>query len=184
MQMTATNWDFDKSHSGIHFTVRHLMVSKVRGAFHDWSGTLALDDEDITRSKVAVTIQAASVDTKEAKRDEHLRSADFFEAEKYPTLEFRSTAVKQAGTDELEVTGDLTIHGITKSVVLHVEVGGQVKDPWGGTRAGFSAKTSISRKDYGLTWNGVLEAGGVVVGDKIEISLEIEAIKKAAAKAA
>ncbi|MEO8701866.1 MAG: YceI family protein [Kofleriaceae bacterium] len=182
--MTATTWNFDNSHSGVHFSVRHLMVSKVRGSFHDWSGTLALDDDDLTRSTVAVTIQTASIDTKEAKRDDHLRSADFFEVEKFPTLEFTSTGVTKSGDDELEVTGDLTIRGITKSVVLHVEVGGQVKDPWGGTRAGFSAKTSISRKDFGLTWNGVLEAGGVVVGDKIEINLEIEAIKAAATAAA
>jgi polyisoprenoid-binding protein YceI len=182
--MTATNWDFDKSHSGIHFTVRHLMVSKVRGSFHDWSGTLTLDDEDITRSKVAVTITAASVDTKEPKRDDHLRSADFFDVEKFPTLEFASTAVRKSGDEELEVTGDLTIHGITRSVILHVEVGGQVKDPWGGTRAGFSAKTAISRKEFGLVWNALLEAGGVAVGDKIEIGLEIEAVKSAASVAA
>lgn len=178
--MTATTWDFDLSHSSVNFHVRHLMVSKVHGTFHKWGGNLVLDDQDITKSKVDVTIEATSIDTKEEKRDGHLRSADFFDVEKFPQLTFKSTAVKKVSDEELEVTGDLTIRGETKSVVLKVENNGQVKDPWGGTRAGFSAKTSISRKEFGLHWNAVLEAGGVVVGDKIEINLEIEAIKKAA----
>jgi len=178
--MTATTWDFDLSHSSVNFHVRHLMVSKVHGTFHKWGGSLVLDDQDITKSKVDVTIEATSIDTKEEKRDGHLRSADFFDVEKFPQLTFKSTAVKKVSDEELEVTGDLTIRGETKSVVLKVENNGQVKDPWGGTRTGFSAKTSVSRKEFGLHWNAVLEAGGVVVGDKIEINLEIEAIKKSA----
>jgi polyisoprenoid-binding protein YceI len=181
--MTATAWDFDASHSSINFYVRHLMVSKVHGRFAIWSGTLLLDDDDITRSTVSVTIDAASVDTKEPKRDEHLRNADFLDAEKFPHLTFASTSIDKTGDDELAVHGDLTIHGVTRPVTLTVELAGQVKDPWGGTRTGFSAKTHISRKDFGLTWNLALEAGGIVVGDKVEIGLEIEAVK-AVAKAA
>jgi polyisoprenoid-binding protein YceI len=160
------------------------MVSKVHGRFQTWGGSLELDDEDITRSKVEVTIEAASIDTREEKRDAHLRSADFFDAEHHPKLTFKSTAVKRIGEDELEVLGDLTIRGTTKPVTLKVEANGRVKDPWGGTRAGFSAKATISRKEFGLNWNALLETGGVVVGDKIEIGLEIEAIAKAAAIAA
>ncbi|MBL0217971.1 MAG: polyisoprenoid-binding protein [Myxococcales bacterium] len=182
--MTATTWDFDLSHSSVNFHVRHLMVSKVHGRFATWGGSLELDSDDITRSRVDVTIDTASVDTKEEKRDAHLRSADFFDTEKFPKLTFKSTSVKKISDEELEVLGDLTIRGETRPVTLKVESNGQVKDPWGGTRAGFSAKASISRKEFGLHWNALLETGGVVVGDKIEISLEIEAIQKAAAVAA
>ncbi len=182
--MTATTWDFDLPHSSINFFVRHLMVSKVHGRFATWGGSLQLDEEDITRSRVEVSIDTASIDTKEDKRDAHLRSADFFDAERFPKLEFKSTSVKRITDGELEVTGELTIRGQTKPITLKVESNGQVMDPWGGTRAGFSAKASISRKEFGLHWNALLEAGGVVVGDKIEISLEIEAVQKAASKAA
>jgi len=180
--MTATTWTLDKSHSSINFSVRHLMVSKVRGQFHDWDGTLVLDDADLTRSSVEVTIQAASIDTREPKRDDHLRSADFFDVAQFPTLTFKSTKIDRKG-DELAVHGDLTIHGVTKPIVLSVETTETVKDPWGGTRTGFSAKASLSRKEFGLHWNAALETGGFVVGDKIELDLEIEAIK-AASKAA
>ncbi len=185
--MTTQNrksYTFDLSHSAVGFHVRHLMISKVHGRFTAWGGTLEIDEADLAKSKVAVEIDAASVDTKELKRDEHLRSADFFDAEKFPKLTFASTKVEKVDDENLKVTGDLTIHGVTRSVVLAVERGGEVKDPWGGTRAGFSAKTTISRKDYGLTWNALLEAGGVAVGDKIEITLEIEAVLAAAAIAA
>jgi polyisoprenoid-binding protein YceI len=182
--MTATHWDFDKTHSSVNFSVRHLMVSKVRGQFHDWTGTLVLDDADITRSVVEVTIQAASIDTKEEKRDAHLKSADFFEVEKFPTLTFKSTKIEKVSAEEIKIHGDLTIHGITKPVVLVTEVSGIQKDPWGGTRTGFSAHTSIEREEFGLTWNAALEAGGVVVGKKVEITLEIEAVQKAATQAA
>ena len=182
--MSTTTWNFDFSHSSINFHVRHLMVSKVHGRFHKWDGKLELDAENPANSKLEVTIDAASIDTREPKRDDHLRSADFFEVEKYPTLTFKSTKVEKIGDDKLALTGDLTIHGVTKEVVLAVEGGDIVKDPWGGTRTGYSAKTAISRKDFGLTWNVALETGGIVVGDKIEITLEIEAIKAAAAQAA
>jgi len=178
--MSAHPWDLDISHSSVNFHVRHLMVSKVHGRFHNWSGTLLLDEDDITRSTVEVNIEANSIDTRDEKRDGHLKSADFFDVEKFPYLTFKSTKIDKVSDDELAVHGDLSIHGITKPVTLTVETGGQVKDPWGGTRTGFSAKTSISRKEFGLHWNVALETGGFVVGDKIEITLEIEAIKSAA----
>jgi len=177
-------WNIDHTHSGVHFTVRHLMVSKVRGTFTTWTAELDLDDDDITKSSVEVSIDAASVDTQEPKRDEHLRSPDFFDVAQFPKLSFRSTRVARTGDDTLEVVGDLTIRDITRPVTLVVEEGGRVKDPWGGTRTGFSAKTSLDRKEFGLGWNALLEAGGVVVGDKISISIEIEAVAAAAAVAA
>jgi polyisoprenoid-binding protein YceI len=181
--MSTTQWDFDLSHSSINFHVRHLMVSKVHGRFAAWKGVLELDDQDLTKSRLEVTIDAASIDTKEQKRDDHLRSADFFDADKYPTLTFKSTQIQRT-SDGYTVTGDLTIKDVTKRVTLEVEGGDQVNDPWGGTRTGFSAKTSINRKEFGLNWNVALEAGGFLVGDKIEIGLEIEAVKKAASVAA
>ena len=177
-------WNFDLSHSSVNFHVRHLMVSKVHGRFTKWDGILELDDQDMTKSRLEVTIDAASVDTKEPKRDDHLRSPDFFDVEKFPSLTFVSKEIKRTSNDRYLVSGDLTIRGITKAVTLEVEGGDQVKDPWGGTRTGFSAKTQVNRKDFGLTWNLALEAGGFVVGDKIEITLEIEAIKVAQSAAA
>jgi polyisoprenoid-binding protein YceI len=181
--MTATTWNFDLSHSSVNFHVRHLMVSKVHGRFAAWGGTLVIDNADITKSRVEVTIETASVDTKEEKRDAHLRSPEFFDSEKHPTMTFVSTSVTPKDDNELEVIGNLTIAGTTKPVKLTVESAGTVKDPWGGTRAGFSARTTINRKDFGLHYNAVLEAGGVVIGEKVEITLEIEAVE-AAAKAA
>ena len=176
------NWTFDPTHSGIHFAVRHLMISKVRGSFTKWTGTFEYDDKDPTKSQIAVTIDAASIDTKEAQRDGHLKSADFFDVEKFPSITFKSTSIAKDGED-WKLNGDLTIHGVSKPVSLHVESHGQGKDPWGNERAGFSVKTSISRKEFGLHWNQALEAGGVVVGDKVEIECDVEAIK-AAVKAA
>jgi polyisoprenoid-binding protein YceI len=182
--MSTQTWQFDLSHSSINFHVRHLMVSKVHGRFTKWDGMLELDPENLANSRVEVTIDAASIETQEPKRDDHLRSPDFFEVEKYPQLTFKGTKIEKKSDDRYALTGDLTIHGVTRSVTLDVEGGDVVKDPWGGVRTGYSAKTAISRKDYGLTWNVALETGGIVVGDKIEITLEIEAISKAATKAA
>jgi polyisoprenoid-binding protein YceI len=176
--MAIENWSFDLVHSSINFWVRHLMVSKVHGRFGQWTGSLQLDESNLAASSLDIQIDAASIDTREPQRDTHLRSADFLEAEKYPHLTFKSTAVKVAGKDSFEVQGNLTIRGVTKPVTLEVESSGRVKDPWGGERAGFSAHGSIERKDFGLTWNKALEAGGVVVGDKVEISIEIEAVRK------
>jgi polyisoprenoid-binding protein YceI len=160
----------------VGFWVRHLVISKVHGRFTKWSGTITIDEGDISKSSVEVTIEAGSIETHEAKRDAHLRSPDFFDVEKFPTLTFKSKRVQQSG-DALAVRGDLTIHGVTREVLLETESLGRAKDPWGGERIGFSAKTSVDRKDFGLHWNQALETGGVLVGDKIEITLEIEAVK-------
>ena len=167
----STRFEFDPTHSSVNFSVRHLMVSKVRGHFAAWKGQLELDPADLTKSSVSVEIEAASVDTKLAQRDDHLRSPDFLDAAKYPTLTFKGTGIKQLDDSTYELAGDLTIRDVTKPVTLKVDYAGTVKDPWGGERAGFSAHTTINRKDFGLTWNMMLEAGGIVVGDKIEIGI-------------
>ncbi len=178
------NWSFDTAHSSIGFTVRHLMISKVRGHFGRWTGTFDYDEQDPTRSRLEVQIDAASIDTREDKRDAHLRSPDFFDVEKYPQLTFKSTRVERDGGDDFVVTGDLAIHGVTRAVSLKVEGLGRSKDPWGGERVGFSASTSINRKDFGLHWNVALETGGVLVGEKIEIAIEIEAVRAVEQKVA
>lgn len=172
-----TTWNIDTSHSGVHFTVRHMVVSKVRGAFDRWQGVVQFDEQNPAASKVSVRIEAASIDTREEKRDAHLRSPDFFDVEKYPELTFESTNVEKLDDEKYRVTGNLTIRGITKEVVLDAEYLGGGKDPWGNQRIGFQAQTSIQRKDFGLSWNQVLEAGGVLVGEKIEIALDVQAVK-------
>jgi len=169
-------------HSSINFWVRHMMVSKVRGRFTKWTGTIEMDEASPANSRVEVQIDASSIDTKEEKRDGHLRSPDFLESEKHPQIAFRSTGVEPNGDKRFNVKGDLTIRGTTRPVVLDVEYAGRMKDPWGGERAGFSARTSLDRKDFGLTWNQVLEAGGILVGDRVEIDIEVEAVKSKAAK--
>ena len=175
----AATWQIDPDHSNIQFKVRHLMVSNVKGVFHKVSGLVEIDDQDISRSKVTTVIDTASVDTGVAKRDEDLRSANFFDVVRYPTMTFVSKKVAKNGPDSLKVTGDLTIHGITREVVLDVDgPTPAVRDPWGGTRRGATAATRINRKDFGLTYNKVLETGGVVVGDEIAISLEVELVRK------
>ena len=175
----ASTWKIDPDHSNIGFKVRHLMVSNVRGNFEKHSGTVNIDDRDITKSKVEISIDAASINTNVAKRDAHLRSADFFDVAKYPTITFVSRKVARAGADKLRVTGDLTIHGVTREVVLDVDgPTRESKDPWGNIRRGASASTTINRKDFGLTWNKALETGGVLVGDDITITLEIEMVKE------
>lgn len=179
----ATKWVFDPSHSGIGFSVRHLMISRVRGTFGKWSGTFDYDAADPTRSRIEVHIDAASIDTKEDKRDAHLRSADFFDVEKFPELVFKSTAVERRGGDFV-VVGELTLHGVTRPVELAVESLGRGKDPWGNERIGFAARASINRKDFGLHWNQALEAGGVLVGDKVDIEIDVQAIAQAVEKVA
>jgi polyisoprenoid-binding protein YceI len=175
----AATWQIDPEHSSVQFKVRHLMVSNVKGEFSRFSGLATIDDQDITRSSVKVNIETASIDTKVAKRDEHLKSADFFDVTKYPAMTFASKKVVKAGNDKLKVTGDLTIHGVTREVILDVEgPTAEVKDPWGNTRRGATATTKINRKDFGLNWNKALETGGVVVGDDVIITLEVEMIKK------
>lgn len=165
----------DPSHTTVEFIVRHLMIAKVRGRFNTFQGTIELAPGSDVPQAVNVKIDAASVDTREPQRDEHLRSADFFEVEKFEHLTFTSKRIE--GTpDDFKVYGDLTIHGVTKEVVLDGEFEGRQADPWGNERAGFSAETKISRKDFGLLWNAALETGGVVVGDDVRIELNVEAV--------
>lgn len=175
----TTTWTIDNSHTLAEFSVRHLMISTVKGRFGEVSGTVLGQDADPASAQIEVSINVASIDTREAQRDAHLRSADFFDAENFPTLTFRSTRIEKASGDDLTVTGDLTIRGTTREVVLDVTAEGRVKDPWGGERAGYSAKTKIKRSDFGLTWNMALETGGVVVGDEVKIALEVELVKQA-----
>jgi len=175
---TATKWNIDADHSNVGFSVSHLMVSHVKGNFNKYSGIVDINDKDITKSKVDVTIDASSINTNVQKRDEHLKSADFFDVAKYPTLTFVSKKWTKAAKGALNVTGDLTIHGVTKSVVLEVSpFSKEIKDPWGNIRRGTSASTTIMRKDFGLVWNQALETGGVAVGEEINISLDVELIK-------
>jgi len=174
----AATWNIDSDHSSTGFKVRHLMVSNVKGTFGKVQGIVNVDDQDISRSNVSATIETVSVDTGVVKRDTHLRGPDFLDVEKYPTMTFVSTKVVKHGMNGLRVTGNLTLHGVTRPVVLDVEGPSQMsKDPWGNFRRGASATTTISRKDFGLTWNKALETGGVVVGDEITISLEVEMVK-------
>lgn len=175
-----STWNIDTSHSSIGFSVRHLVIAKVHGQFTKWSGVVRLDEADVAKSSVEVTIDAASVDTREAQRDAHLRSADFFDAEKHPTLSFVSKKIEKAAGGLL-VHGDLTMRGATREVVLEAEPLGRAKDPWGGERVAFSARASVDRKQWGLVWNQALEAGGVLVGEKVEIALEVEAVRQAEA---
>lgn len=176
---TTTTYSIDKAHSEATFQVRHL-ITKVRGRFSDFEGTIEFDQQQPERSSVNVTIQAASIDTNERDRDTHLKSADFFDAEKFPTLTFRSTAITPKGDERFAVTGDLSIHGVTKPVTFDVTYLGKAKDPWGNERVAFEAEATINRKEYGLNWNATLETGGFLVGDEVKISLSVQAIPKAA----
>jgi polyisoprenoid-binding protein YceI len=174
-----TSWTIDPQHSAAQFSVRHLTISTVRGEFHNVKGTVVVDDGDITKSTVDVTIEATTVDTREPGRDKDLKSPNFFDVEKYPTITFKSTKVDKAGPGKLKVTGDLTMHGVTKSVVLDVEgPTAAIKDPWGNQRAAASASTKINRQDFGVKWNAKMDNGGLVVGDEVSISIEIEMIHK------
>ncbi len=179
----TSTWQIDPNHSSAQFAVRHLAISTVRGAFTKVSGTVQFDDRDISKSSVDVTIDAASVDTRVPDRDKDLRSDRFFDAEKYPTLTFKSTKVEQVETGKLKVTGDLTIHGVTKQVVLDVEgPTAAVKDPWGNQRAAANASTKINRQDFGVKWNAKMDNGGWVVGDDVAITIDVEMVQKGAPK--
>ncbi len=170
-------WSIDASHSSVEFVARHLMVTKVRGRFGSVEGTITIADDPL-QSSVRASVDVASVSSGDAKRDEHLRSADFFDADTYPKIEFASTKVEDRGDGKYALTGDLTVHGVTKRVTWDLEYEGSVKDPWGGTRAGFSASVDVNRKDWGLEWNLALETGGFVVSDKVRLNLEVEAVKQ------
>jgi len=179
----STQWKIDTSHSSAGFSVRHMLITKVHGRFARWGGTLSFDEKDLARSRVAIEIDAASIDTNEEKRDAHLRSADFFDAENHPKISFTSKRIEKA-VNGYRVTGDLTIRGTTREVVADVELEGQGKDPWGNQRIAFAGKTQINRTDFGLKWNQALEAGGVLVGEKVDIVVEVQAIADAGSVAA
>ena len=173
-------WNIDPAHSSAQFTVRHLGISNVSGAFTKVSGSVTLDDKDITQSQVNATIDAASIDTRQPDRDKDLRSPNFLDVEKYPTLEFKSKRIVKSG-DKLQLVGDLTLHGTTREVTLDVDgPTPELADPWGNLRRGFSATTTINRKDYGVVWNNTLKTGEAVVGDNVKIQLDIELVKKKA----
>jgi polyisoprenoid-binding protein YceI len=175
--METATWNLDAAHSGIHFSVRHMVFAKVRGKFATWSGKVELDPQNLTRGSVEVEIEAASIDTGVADRDNHLRSHDFFDVATFPKLRFKSTKVEKTAGDRYRVQGELTIRDVTRPVVLDAEYGGEAKDPWGNQRVAFTATTSIDRKDFGLTWNQALEAGGVLVGERVDIEVEVQAVK-------
>ena len=175
---TTTTWKIDPAHSAAEFKVKHMMISNVKGKFSGLSGTLTLKEGDLAGSTVETTIPVTTLSTGDEQRDAHLKSADFFDAEKYPVLSFKSVQVTPAGAGELEVTGELTMHGVTKAVAFAVEgPSAPGKDPWGNLRVGLSAVTKINRKDFGLAWNAALETGGVLVGEDVTIMLDVQFIK-------
>ena len=173
------SWTIDNAHSQIQFTVRHMMISNVHGGFEKFSGTIDFNEEDPVRSLLSVQIEGASLNTKEPKRDEHLRSADFFNVAQYPYMTYKSKSMQQADATHGRIIGDLTIRDVTREVVLDVEYAGQAKSPWGTVSAGFSAQTKINRQDWNLTWNKALETGGVLVGDEIKINIDLEVVQQA-----
>ena len=176
---SPTQWQIDPAHSAAHFSVRHLMISNVRGEFGKVSGNVVLDPSDLTKSTVEVSVDATTINTREPQRDEHLRSADFFDVANHPAITFRSKQITAAGAGRFKVTGDLTIRGVTRAVTFDVDgPTPPVKDPWGNVRAGVSATAKINRKDFGLVWNALTEAGGVVVGDEVSITFEAELVQK------
>jgi polyisoprenoid-binding protein YceI len=171
-----TQYSIDSTHSEIGFTARHMVFAKVRGQFKSWTGKVEYDAKDPTRSKVSAEIEVASIDTREPKRDQHLLSADFFDVEQYPKLTFESTRIASKGGGAYELTGNLTIHGVTREVTLDAQLSGNGKDPWGNQRLGFSIEGSINRSDFGLRWNQVLETGGVLVSEKIDLNVEVQVV--------
>ncbi len=172
------SWQIDSAHSEINFTVRHMMISNVRGRFEKFTGSVDFDEQTPANSTVDVTIDTASINTREEKRDAHLRSPDFLNVEQYPSMTFKSTRVEALDKTHGRLHGDLTIRGVTRPVVLDVEYAGMSKSPWGTTSAGFTATTRINRKDWGLEWNVALETGGWLVGDEIKIEIELELVKQ------
>jgi polyisoprenoid-binding protein YceI len=174
-----TTWTIDASHSNVEFAVKHMMITTVRGRFTDVSGTVQSVDDDPAAGLVDLTIAVASIDTREPQRDAHLRSADFFDVERFPVITFKSTRIEDIARDGFRLVGNLTIHGVTREVGLDVTAEGRGNDPWGGERAGYSATTKIKRSDYGLLWNQALETGGLLVGDEVKINIDLELIKSA-----
>jgi polyisoprenoid-binding protein YceI len=173
----ASNYSIDPAHSSVSFTIKH-MVSKVTGQFRDFGGNFSFDPKKPESSKVEVTIQSASITTQNEKRDTHLKSEDFFDVKKYPTIIFKSKSVKPNGEGKFKLVGDVTMHGVTHEETFDVEFGGTAKDPWGNTRAGFTATSRFKRKNYGIVWNKTLDNGGFMLGDDVDVTLQIEAIQK------
>jgi polyisoprenoid-binding protein YceI len=176
VEKATGTWQIDPAHTNVEFGVKHLMISTVRGRFAEVEGSVTVEDDDAATAQIDVTIAAASIDTGVEQRDEHLRSGDFLDAERFPSLRFRSTTVERVKGDELRVKGDLTIRDVTREVVLRVEERGTAKDPWGGERTGFGATAKINRKDFGLTWNQTLETGGLLVGDEVKITIDAQLV--------
>ncbi len=178
-EVTATTtWNIDPVHSHAQFKVKHMMISNVKGEFTAVTGKLEVNSSDITKSRIEASVGATTINTREAQRDAHLKSADFLDVEKFPVLTFKSARISKTGIDDLAVEGDLSIHGVTRNVVFEVEgPSAPMKDPWGNTRIGLSATTRINRKDFGLTWNSALETGGVLVGEDVTITLDVELVK-------
>jgi len=177
-QVSTSTWNIDPVHSVAEFKVKHMMISNVKGQFSKLTGALTLDESDLTKSRVEASIEAASIETRDAQRDAHLKSADFFDVEKFPTLSFKSARITAVREGTLAVEGDLTIRGVTRKVVFSVEgPTPAAKDPWGNTRIAISATAKINRKDFGLTWNAALETGGILVGDEVTITLDAEFVK-------
>lgn len=172
----VTTWKIDPAHTHVEFAVKHMMISTVKGRFSDVTGEILLDEGTLPNSKLNIDVNVASIDTREPQRDTHLRSADFFDIEKFPKMTFRATVI-EGPLDQFKLTGDLTIHGVTRPVTFDVAHEGRGKDPWGGERIGFSATGKIKRSDFGLTWNAALETGGFLVGDDVKITLDVEAVK-------
>jgi polyisoprenoid-binding protein YceI len=181
---TAAAWRIDPAHSHVEFAVRHLMISTVKGRFSDVAGTVTMHGTDVATAAVDVMIGAASIDTREAQRDAHLRSADFFDVDRFPVLTFKSRRVDARPAGRFALVGDLTIHGVTREVALDVTSEGAGRDPWGNERMGFSAKGVLNRKDFGLVWNQLLETGGIAVGDEVKIAIDVELIAGAVTVAA
>ena len=177
-EVKTTTWNIDPVHSAAQFKVKHMMISNVKGEFTSVKGSLEFDPQNVENSRVQAEIDASTINTREPQRDAHLKSADFFDVEKFPALSFRSTKVSRNGDGELAVAGELTIHGVTRPATFVVEGPSEAtKDPWGNTRIGLSATTKINRKDFGLTWNAALETGGILVGEEVTITLDVQFVK-------
>ncbi|RAP74108.1 YceI family protein [Paenibacillus montanisoli] len=177
--MSTSKWIVDASHSSVDFTIRHMMIAKVKGTFHDFDAVIEADPADLTTANIEFNVALTSIDTRNSDRDNHLRSGDFFDIEQHPTMSFRSTKISKSDEGEYDITGELSLHGVTRTETFSVTYEGSGKDPWGNEKVGFSGKGAIKRSDYGLTYNAALETGGVLIGDEVKFTIEIEASKQA-----
>ncbi|MDP2721247.1 MAG: YceI family protein [Bacteroidales bacterium] len=177
LKSQTTNWEIDKAHTSVEFSIDHMVISEVTGKFTDFAGTIASDNEDFTNANIEFSIEVKSINTENSDRDDHLRGADFFDADKYPQITFLSTSFTKKSGNVYSLSGNLTMHGVTKLVTLDAKYGGTVVDPWGNTKAGFKLTGKLDRKDYGLTWNNALETGGLVVGEEVTITARVELLK-------